>query len=114
MRLTPLSTHLLIKQWANWGGMTNLGYPKISPMFVERCQKSRLYPIGYIPPDVIDIERAMKALSEEERKLMIKRYLWGETYREIGSWLNCTHWKARHKVEDAEYDLHIAYCRLGA
>ena len=69
--------------------------------------------MGYIPPDVMDIERAVGMMEPTERVIVIHKHQWGMTIREIALDLNCTKWTARRRIEDAEYAVHVAYCNLG-
>ena len=72
-----------------------------------------LQPVGYIPPDVMDIERAVGRIEPKERVIVIHKHQWGMTIAEIGRELGCTKWSARRRIEDAEYAVHVAYCSLG-
>lgn len=93
--------------------MENIGYSAVSPMFVERCLKMALYPAGYIPADVMDIENAIKQVEPDERQLVIHKYQWYMSLAELAERHKITKWQVRRRVEDAEYSVHIAYCNLG-
>jgi len=101
-----------LRQWAAWGGMQNLGYPKKTSFFGERTAKSPLYGAEYMPPEIAEIERAVCSVTPMERMLIIRKYLWHMKYRELGQSLGVSLWTARRRVEEAEYAVHVAYCRL--
>jgi len=111
--MIPMSTHALLVAWGRWGAIENIGYPRYSPMFGERALKTPLFAVGYIPADVLDIENATKLIEPYERQLVIHKYQWRMSLKEIGERMGCTKWSARRKVEDAEYAVHVAYCSLG-
>jgi hypothetical protein len=106
-----MSTRALLRAWGRWGAI-NIGYPSACPTF-RLTGRSPLHPVGHIPPDVLDIENAIGRVEWQERQLVIHRYQWHMTLREIGTRIGCSLWAARRKVEDAEYAVHVAYCNLG-
>lgn len=92
--------------------MQNIGYPRVSPMFVLTA-KSPAFAAGYIPADVMDIEFAVRAVDSVERRLVVLKYQWFMTLSEIGELIDETKWVARRKIEEAEAAVHSEYLQLG-
>ena len=112
MRPAIIGTIHLLIQWGHWGSDDYLGYPR-GCAFANQVGRGMRKPVDYIPANVQDIERAMKYVTPDERRLMLRKYQWHMTLSEIGRSLGCTKWAARRKIENAEYAVHSAYCNLG-
>jgi hypothetical protein len=108
--MIPTATRSVLVAWAKWGQIQNLGYPSLSPMFGERALKTPLFASTYAAPDVLEMDRAIGQIEPEERRMLIHRYLWHMTLSELGTRWAISKWKARHKLADAEYAAHVAYC----
>jgi DNA-directed RNA polymerase specialized sigma24 family protein len=109
--MIPLSTHSLLKAWAQWGASHHIGYPRMSPMFGERALKTPLFPTDYCPPDVVQIEAAVCQVDPDERQIIISRYQWHMTVTQMAHRLGCSRSSARRKIDKAQWAVHVLYCR---
>lgn len=103
-----ISTIKLLRAWGAWGSI-HLGYPRQCPMS-QLTARSPMHAVGYIPADVIDIERAVGMIDVSDRRILVLKYQWFMNLRELGDRLGCTRWQARRKVERAEGEAESAYC----
>src|SRR5271169_1773348 len=110
--MIPTGTRSVLLAWAKWGQLQNLGYPRLSPMFGERALKTPLFASTYAPADVLEMDRAVGLIEPDERRMVIHRYLWRMTHSELANRWGLTRHKARHRVESAEYAVHVAYISL--
>lgn len=75
--------------------------------------RSPVHAVGYIPADVLDIERAVGEVDPFDRRLIVLKYQWFMNLRELGEHLGQTRWVARRRVEHAEGEVENAYSALG-
>ena len=108
----PRSTLDLIRQWAAWGAMQNLGYPKKVPFFGQRTDRTPLYASDYIPPDIHRMEKAACRIEPQERRLIIHRHLWHMSLSEIAQQHGFSKSTAWRQVEQAEYAIHVEFERI--
>ena len=101
-----LSTIKLLCEWARWGAEHNIDYPTLSPMFGERCLKAPLFGVGYIPPDVHDVEQCVCRLYWPSRQILILRYQRRMTFVQMGESINRTRWAAKDRLLAAESEVH--------
>jgi hypothetical protein len=111
--MIPSTTRAILAAWAKWGQIPNLGYPKKTPMFGERTDKTPLFAPTWAPPDVLEMDKAICYIEVNERRILLHKYLWHMSLWEIGKQWNCSKWSARRKLENAEWAAHAAYCNLG-
>jgi hypothetical protein len=100
-----LSTLQKLKEWARWGVGPSLGYPSISPMFGERALKSPLFGIGHIPDGVLEVEIAVCRLHWDGRQVIIYRWQWHRTYRQMAALLHCSTWSVARRLRAAEGEI---------
>ena len=109
--MIPQSTVSLLKQWALWGAMQNIGYPKMSPMFGERALKTPLFGAGYCSPEVQQIERAVCRLEPGDRQLLIHKYQWHMRPMQIAEWHRLSRSTLWRRMDQAEWAVHIEFSR---
>ncbi len=91
-----------LQEWANWGRPPNIGYPQMSPMFGERSLKTPLYSPADCIAHIAEVERAICRIEPEERRLIIHRYIWRMTVRELAERWNVSRGTIWRKLEEAE------------
>lgn len=101
-----LSTIQKLREWARWGEAQNICYPSMSPMFGERALKTALFGIGYIPPDVLEVEWAVCQLQWELRFVLILRYQRHLPFARIGRVVDVDWRTARTRTQAAENEVH--------
>ena len=101
-----LSTVQKLREWARWGESQNICYPSMSPMFGERTLKTALFGIGYIPPDVLQVEWAVCQLQWELRFVLILRYQRHLPFARIGRVIDLDWRTARTRTQKAEAEVH--------
>jgi len=104
--MIPLSTIKLLRQWSAWGEAQSINYPKMSPMFGERALKTPLFGTGHIPDGVWEMEKAVCALTQEERDIIIQRWQRHRTYRYIAERLGYSRWTIGRRIRAAEAEVH--------
>lgn len=104
----------LLAAWARWAVTSSsggLGYPKESPMFREFKGNTdgygKSYDPGYVSRDLIEMDRAIKSLTIDERGLIVVRYQRQWSYRKIGKSVGLSHTKIQSLMEHALKKLQI-------
>lgn len=104
-----LSTVRLLREWGRWGEAHNIDYPTMSPMFGERALKSPLHGIGYVPDEIMRIEKAVCSLTFEHRDMIIQRYQRHLNFKKLGEWIGRDWRTARDRLKAAEHEVHIEF-----
>lgn len=106
------STVKLLIAWGRWGAI-DVGYPRACPMFTLKA-RSPLYAAGYIPPDVLDMERAVGAIEPQERRILVLRFQWRARTIELANLLRINRITAWRRLNDAIGSAHVSYCNYCA
>jgi hypothetical protein len=101
------STRSLLVAWGAWGGATNIGLPRLSPMFGERALKTPLYALDQGPPEMMEVDKAVCQVELPERRLIIEKYQWRTPWwiatRQKG-WSRSKYYRL---LESAEWAVHV-------